>query len=199
MKGKNMKKDTLQRQPKKLCYIDKTTGDYIEADCKLKSTSYEVREFLSSIERMKLDSSIMGGTLKVGKSSSQLIKEYKKLFQSNVLDFSHILNLYKAESRDSNAAIIPILSFLSLFDIKVSQTCSSLEVYTSLTKSRNPLFSTDPYEINKKKLKSITANTEVMEHPIMKIRSIDTSKVGGITSEKILIKSNKNKVNVAMG
>ena len=177
----------------------KTTGDYIEADCKLKSTPYEAREFLSSIERMKLDSSMMGGTLKVGKSSSQLIKEYKKLFQSNVLDFSHVLNLYKAESRDSNAAIIPILSFLSLFDIKVSQTCSSLEVYTSLTKSRNPLFSTDSYEINKKKLKSITTNTEVMAHPIMKIRSINTNKVGSITSEKILIKSNKNKVNVATG
>ena len=107
--------------------------------------------------------------------------------------------MYKAESRDSNAAIIPILSFLSLFDIKVSQTCSSLEVYTSLTKSRNPLFSTDSYEINKKKLKSITTNTEVMAHPIMKIRSINTNKVGSITSEKILIKSNKNKVNVATG
>lgn len=194
-----MKKDILQRQPKKLCYMDKTTGDYIEADCKLKSTSYEAKEFLSSIERMKLDSSIMGETLKVGKSSSQLIREYKKLFQSDVIDFSYILNLYKTESRDSNAAIIPILSFLSLFDIKVSQTCSSLEVYTSLTKSRNPLFSTDPYEINKKKLKSITTNTEVMAHPIMKIRSIDTSKVGSIIPEKILIKSYKNKVNKAIG
>lgn len=197
MKDKNIKNDLMIHQVKKFCYIDKSTGDYVEVDCKLKSTSYEANEFISSIERMKLDSSIMRGTLKTGKTSSQLIREYKKLFQSDVIDFSRILNLYKTKTRYSSAAMIPILSFFSLFDTKVSQVYSSLEVYTSLTKSRNPLFSTDSYELNKKKLKSIAVNAEVMSQPIMKIRSINTGSLGNVKSEKRLMKAKMNKVNAA--
>lgn len=198
-----MKNKLVNLSPKQLHYIDQKTGNYIQASCELSALGTEVREFFCSIERMKLDSSIIGeSVLKEGKTTVDLIQKYKELLSSDIIDFSDIVDLYEPNKRKTNVALIPALNFLNLFDINIEKEYTSLEVYTSLTKTRNPLFSTSTYEKKKKALKSITPNTEILHTPIINLLAVNPANISNKKQRQsqgdTKIKT-KTKVNLAVG
>ena len=156
--------DNFINNKKSFNYIDKETGKYVQCECEFMGTNNDLHDFFGLLRSMKLDSkSIPDQTLKDGKTTSDLINGFKNILNDEVISFENIKNIYNNQLEDKPIFQIPIIEFLSLFDIKKVQEFSQKEFASITRATTNPCFQkTESFKKTKKELQSINLNSKII-------------------------------------
>lgn len=180
----------MEKEIKKLSFIDEEKGSVVEYDCKLKDgiTENVIDSFNNSLYKLGLDSKTSNTkVLHDGKSTIDLIKEFSKVLKSDVIDFGGVLSLYSSKNLvESDFVREPISNFLGFFDFVDKREHPIEDVRLESLFANHPSFEyTKEATKIKKHTKSIAPNTMLFKNNSSQNYIRLSSELKGVQKRKI--------------